>query len=275
MTFYSQFRFPNVREMFIPDPGYVIIDTDLERADAHIVAWEAGDEGLKKIFRERADIHLENARSAFNNPLLGKHSPERQLAKNGVHLINYGGKDRTLASTLNISVSAASIFRQKWLRAHPPIDQWHKDVWHLLRTKNAVRNIWGYRKHYFDRIDELLLPQALAWIGQSSVAILVDEIWKKFDRDLKEFQVLLQVHDSFVGQVHSSLLPEIIPNILECMSVQIPYKDPLTIASSLKISEKSWGACCPWDDWWKSIQEGCICDTCKGYHSLDKVRLTA
>ena len=257
MTFYSQYRFPNIRDMFIPDPGFVIIDTDLERADAHVVAWEAGDEKLKAIFRQRLDLHTENAKDMYNDPSITKHSPKRQLAKNGIHAIDYGVKDRTLAATLGISVTDATAFRLKWFKAHPEIEDWHKDVWHALRTRNRVENIWGYRRYYFDRIDEQLLPQALAWVGQSTVAITVDEIWKKFRRELRsEWKTLLQVHDSFVGQVHSSLVPDIIPNILECMRIEVPYKDPMTIAASLKISEKSWGSCRPFDEWWADVQDG-------------------
>ena len=48
----STISLPNVKKMFIPDEGYTIIDADLEKADAQIVAWESGDEELKQIFRE-------------------------------------------------------------------------------------------------------------------------------------------------------------------------------------------------------------------------------
>jgi DNA polymerase-1 len=256
-TFYENYHFPNVRDMFIPDPGYVIIDTDLERADAQCVAWYAGDEKLKQVFRSGADLHLENAKSMYNNDTLTKHSPERQMAKNGIHAINYGTKERTLAATLKISVQSATAFKQRWFSAHPEIEQWHKDVWHILRTKNQAMNIWGYRKHYFDRIEEQLLPQALAFLGQSTVAIAVDEIWKKMRRELRnEFQVLLQVHDSFVGQVHHSIVAEVVPIIRECMAVVVPFPDPLIIGSSLKVSEKSWGTCRPWDEWWADVESG-------------------
>ena len=67
---------PNLRRLFVPDPDYIIIDVDLERADAQVVAWEADDEELKQMFREGVDIHEENSRTI---------GCSRQQAKVGVH----------------------------------------------------------------------------------------------------------------------------------------------------------------------------------------------
>src|SRR6185437_5925094 len=55
------YGFPNIRSMFIPDPGYIWFDGDLDRADLQVVAWEADDEMLKSALRMGADIHLMNA----------------------------------------------------------------------------------------------------------------------------------------------------------------------------------------------------------------------
>jgi hypothetical protein len=42
---------PNVRKLFIPDPGKMIFDADLSGADLYVVVWEADDAGLKKALR--------------------------------------------------------------------------------------------------------------------------------------------------------------------------------------------------------------------------------
>lgn len=52
---------PNVRKLFIPDPGYTIYEADLRGADAMVVAWEADDEDLKDAFRRGLDVHAKNA----------------------------------------------------------------------------------------------------------------------------------------------------------------------------------------------------------------------
>ena len=105
---------PNIRKLFVPDPGYMIADCDLAQADAQVVAWEADDEELKAVFRDpTADLHDENAKTIF-----GTLTPaNRQLAKAGVHLTNYGGKARTCATALGITVKQAEDFQRKWFQA--------------------------------------------------------------------------------------------------------------------------------------------------------------
>jgi len=153
---------PNVRKMFIPDPGMIIGDFDLAQADAQVVAWEANDEELKAIFRDpSADLHAENAKTIFGK-LTDKY---RKLAKAGVHATNYGSGARTLASALGITVHEAERFQRRWFEAHPGIKEWHQRTLHSLQTKRMVTNAFGFRRYYFDRI-EGLLPEALAWVPQ-------------------------------------------------------------------------------------------------------------
>jgi hypothetical protein len=64
-------------------------------------------------------------------------------------------------------------------------------------------------------------------------------------------EILLQVHDSIVGQFHKRHLesdPNFPQRIKDAMRVTVPYDDPLEIGLSLKLSEESWGACQEWQE---------------------------
>lgn len=228
---------PNIRKLFIPDEGKVIIDCDLARADAQVVAWDAGDDVLKQMFREGADIHTENAKTIFG-PSAGK--PERQKAKAGVHAVNYGVKGRTLAAALGVTVAEAEHFIDTWMAAHPPIKKWHERIENDLHTTRSIRNVFGYRRYYFDRLDNLL-SQALAWIPQSTVGLVTNFGLLNIYKNLPEVDLLLQVHDSLVMQCDRDKIAELAPKILEQMSVIVPYEDPLIIPVGFDWSEKSWG----------------------------------
>ena len=92
----AHFVKPNVRLMFVPDIGYTMFDADLRQSDAQVVAWEAGDEVLKEMFREGVDLHSQNATDIYQ--LRWAPSPhQRQMAKHGVHASNFGGHPRTMA----------------------------------------------------------------------------------------------------------------------------------------------------------------------------------
>lgn len=153
---------------------------------------------------------------------------------------NYGGKARTAALALGVSISAAEHFQRTWFELHPAIAQWHERIEHSLQTTRSVRNPFGFVRTYFERMDRLL-PQALAWIPQSTVALIIDIAWNRIVTTLPEVQILLQVHDSLVGQVQTFRWPRVKPLLAELLQVTVPYDDPLIIPMGLKTSTISWG----------------------------------
>jgi len=236
---------PNIRKLFLPDPGFVICDCDLAQADAQVVAWEANDEALKEIFRDpNLNMHTENAKAIFGTCT----DKQYKRAKAGVHLTNYGGKARTCAGARGITIHEAERFQKTWFAAHPGIKEWHRSVEYSLATERCVRNKFGNMRYYFDRV-EALLPQALAWIPQSTVALVIDRGLVALDESLPDVQVLMQVHDSIVMQFRNEVYPAILPKIKAALEVTIPYDDPLVIPTSADISRKSWGDVYPvdWD----------------------------
>lgn len=240
-------RLPPIRSLILPDPGWVLVDADFDRADAQIVAWSANEPGLKRIFQEGTDVHTENA--AWVNALYKNNQVTRQQMKAGVHLTNYGGKAATLASTLGVQRVYAEAFQQYWFKRYPGIKRWHESTMTALRLQHYVRNVWGFRRFYFERIDESLLPQALAWLGQSGVSIAINHAMKqvraRFPRT--DVRLGLQVHDSLLLRVRLQRCPDIFPEIIDAMRVEIPFKpEPLFIPVSLKYSTQSWGAVQKW-----------------------------
>lgn len=225
-----------------------MIDADLERADAQVVAWEADDEELKQIFREGQDIHTENAKAIFKHTDAGwlglpndLKKSQRHKAKGGVHAVNYDVKARTLAIHLGITVAEAEDFITRWFDAHPNILKWHKRTRRQINTTRQVTNAFGYRMYFFDRL-ETLLPRALAWIPQSTVALVTNKgLINIYENLREEVQLLLQVHDSLVMEVLIENVTEVANKIQKEMEIVIPYDDPLTIPVGLTASPKSWG----------------------------------
>jgi len=235
---------PNVRRRFIPDTDYRICEIDLAGADAQVVAWEADDPILKQMFRDRVKIHAENAKALFgpNAGADGKREPYYTRAKQGVHAVDYYCQPRKLSATLGITVHEAEMFIRKWFQIHPWIYNWHERTREQLLTKREVRNKFGFRRYYFDRLDSVL-PEALGWVPQSTVAIVCHEAMCRIDEQIPEIEVLLQVHDSVVFQVKDSEWQRVKPKVKEITVIPVPYDDPLIIPFDLKTSMTTWGDC--------------------------------
>lgn len=248
---------PNIRKLYIPDPGMTFFDTDLDRADLQVVAWEADQPELKYALRKGVDMHLMNAFA-----IAGKEPPDldwlveghpeyarirsnmgksRQLAKMWCHGTNYGGSARTMAINCGISIAESERAQQLYFGRYPGIKKWHMRVEEQLRRTKTVTNKFGYRRVYFERTDNIL-PEALAWIPQSTVGIYIDRVWIHIEEQLPEVQVLLQVHDSLAGQFPTLTASKHKHDILNlAKQVVVPYDDPLVIPLGIKTSDISWG----------------------------------
>ncbi len=252
---------PNIRKLFVPDTGYTFFDLDLDRADLHVVVWEADDKDLKEVLRRGIDMHCYSACDIFDikgipmDELAETHpnykerrgqigEAKRNKAKKGVHAVDYYVQARTLAVHLGTTVKEAQKFIDKWLSSHPAIKRWHERTQHQLNVAGGhrfVQNAFGYRRYYFDR-PEHLLPEALAWVPQSTVANVIDRVWLNFYKNLPEVQVLLQVHDSLGGQYPTHREELCLSRMKEEAQIVVPYDEPLIIPMGIKTSKESWGA---------------------------------
>jgi len=237
---------PNVKKIFLPDPGYFICDSDLAQADAQVVAWDADDKPLMEFFEAakddpELDLHGSNASDIFGGPPT-KANKHRQKAKVGVHAVNYDVKARTLALSLGITIKEAEAFIDLWFTKHPAIHAWQGKIKVQLETTRIITNRFGNRKVFFGRVGRAL-PEALAWIPQSTVALVINRAWRRLE-DLGlhgDLQVLLQVHDSLVYQVRKATFRRHLEAVQEAFVVPVPYEHPLVIPAGLAYSDQSWG----------------------------------
>lgn len=234
-------KLPNLRTTIVPSPGHTIFNCDLERADLQVVIWEADDAEMKAMMREHADIHTENAKAIFK--LSGEPTyAQRQFGKKFVHLTNYGGSARTCAIGVHCTVHEAEMAQRRWFEAHPGIKKWHERTQAQLLAFRTITNRFGYRCIFFDRVDGLL-PQALAWLPQSTVSILISLQQMAVDEacGVHGLRHIMQVHDSIVGEYPTSEEGIILPKLHAASKIAIPYPDPLYIPLELATSTDSWG----------------------------------
>lgn len=262
------YSYPNIRSMFIPDPGYTFFDGDLDRADLQIVIAEANDPMLKAAVALGVDLHLMNAFVLQNKnvppleELVERHKQKdscicgprcywdyrrpltllREFAKVFVHGTNYGGQPRTMAAHTGWPIKEVERAQAVWFGAHPGIKKWHERVKLQITKHRFIENRFGYRWYIFDRI-ESIVPEAIAWVPQSTVSVVINKIWMKIYEEIPEAQVLLQVHDSLAGQVPTAIAKDCVDRIQRAGRIAIPYEEPLVIPFSVKTSEVSWGDC--------------------------------
>jgi DNA polymerase I-like protein with 3'-5' exonuclease and polymerase domains len=236
---------PNVRKIFIPDPGMTMFDIDLASADLRIVAWESGCLLLKQWLAEGKDPYTEVAREYYREPDMKKSDPRRQRFKSLCHATHYLGIARNIASNANIGLTVKEVERvQGWyLDLCPEIRVWQDKVKRQIReTMTFGPNVFGYRSKILKRLENDTYNKGVAWIPQSTVGILINHALINIETNLPSVQLLMQVHDSLVGQFPTNM-PFLRDEILKQSEIILPYADPLLIPVGIKTSDKSWGHC--------------------------------
>lgn len=274
----APYQLPNLRSMFGPDPGFTFFDLDLDRADLQVMAWDADEPLLKEVCRRKVDVHLLNVYilDGKEPPPLeelvethpkypdhrGPRKHKREFAKVFCHATDYLGKARTVAAHTGRTVHEIESAQKIYLGNYRGIKKWQDKVIEQVRRHHFVQNAFGYRWYIFDRIDESVMPEAVAWIPQSTVSIVINRIWMNVFQDKPEnewdlstdnlyhlllhpkaIQVLLQVHDSLAGQFPTHLKYQCAARLQELSNITVPYDDPLIIPTGLATSDLSWGDC--------------------------------
>lgn len=251
----SELALPNIRKLFIPDPGYVLFSADLAGAEAQVVAWDANDEDLKAAFRAGVNVHIKNARDVYSDKVQGWSDEAIKatdhpggvyfVCKRCVHATHNGGLPKGLAIEIGITVAEAEAFQKNWFGLHPAIAVRHEHIMDCLEGQvegnppRTIYNKFGYRVVFFDRMREVF-TQALTWIQQSTVGLNCSKGGLQLNRTFSWVWILLHTHDELVFQVpmcHSGKVEQ----FRRALEVPIPYDDPLIIPWSLKSSTVSWG----------------------------------
>lgn len=234
---------PDIRKLFIPDEGYTLAEFDLSKADLRVVVWESDEPELKQMLKEGVNIYKEAGTKITGMPY--------RKAKSFIHGTDYGGKAPTLAATCGITRHQAELAQRKWFSAYPGILEWHKRVGNELATTGGVANKFGFRIIFAERLENCF-TEALAWVPQSTVAIVINKVLRRFYHDLelryRHSHLLLQVHDSILTQIQNAYVCFVIPAVLSFFQqVIVPYDDPLIIPADCKYGAKSWAELEKWD----------------------------
>ena len=240
----DELELPNVRSLFVPDPGYTFFDIDLSSADLRIVVWEADEPEMKALLKAGLDPYTEIAKELYHDHSSTKKDPRRHTFKSFAHGTNYLCTAKGLAERLGLSVQDAEKTQKWYFGRFPKIKKWQDDLKDQVLKRRMVQNVFGYRCYFFDRIEGTIFNQAAAWIPQSTVACLINRAYVKIFEELPEVQILLQVHDSLAGQFPARLGDAMTQQIVAKAEIELPYPgDPLVIPVGVKTSTTSWGDC--------------------------------
>lgn len=159
----------DIKKMFVPPPGYLLLQADYSQAELRVMAAMAKEENMLTWFREGRDIHLAVAlkkngmEDQYDRVLeiLDKDDgseecihwkKERKYAKTINFGIIYGQGANKLSESLECSKEEAQEFLKEYFKLFPKIKKFIQKQHRLAHEQGHVRSLFG-RKRRLPKID--------------------------------------------------------------------------------------------------------------------------
>ncbi|MGA7577415.1 MAG: DNA polymerase I [Desulfobaccales bacterium] len=237
-----------VRQAFIPDPGYVFLGADYSQMELRLLAHFSEDPALLKAFREQIDIHRQTAAEIFAiHPELVTSEMRRQAKVVNFGII-YGMSPFGLAKQMGAPQRAASEFIQRYFARHSRVKAYQEEIVEAGRERGWVTTLLGRRRHlpHLQSANRLLRQEAeRAAINtplQGTAADIIKEAMLEVEAALTAAglgaRMLLQIHDELLFEVPESELAATAGMVRRVMEAVVPLKVPLEV--DLRVGQ-NWG----------------------------------
>ena len=227
-------RGARVREAFIAEKGFKLLNVDYSQIELRILAHISEDPALTRAFKEDLDIHTATAAEVFGVGLKEVTSDQRRKAKAVNFGIAYGQGAFGLAEVLGIPRGEAKDIIDRYFNRFKGIQTYIEETIKSAYDKGYVETLFGRRRY----LDELKGKNAMlkkfgerAAINapiQGTAADLVKKAMIQLDQECP-VPLLLQVHDELVFEAKPEVLEEWTPRIVEIMEHVMTLKVPLKV----------------------------------------------
>lgn len=208
---------PEMKQLMIPDPGYIMVNIDLSQAELIVVAYLWNVTKMIAALERGEDLHCLTASLIFNKPAneisdekgstdigFGRYS-ERDIGKRSNHGFDYGLGSDTFAVTNQVPQEDAKRIQAVYHMIYPEIHQGHRAIQETLRTKGALINMLGRKRFFKDQWGHKLFNKAYNFNAQSTVADKLNRdgfcaLYYARDIDSSYIELLNQIYDSILFQ---------------------------------------------------------------------------
>ncbi len=236
-----------LRKFFVAEDGWTLIDADYSQIELRILAHVAGDENLKKAFREEKVIHTATAAEIFRIPEESVTPELRKRAKAVNFGIMYGISAFGLAKDIGVSKREADEYIKHYMAAYPAISEYLKNVVTDAKRDGYVSTIYG-RRRYIPEINsskKMLVSFAERVARNTPIQGAAADIIKKAMVDTAETlkkaglrsRLILQIHDELIVEAPENEKKQAAQILKSCMENAFPLDVPLTVDMT---EGKSW-----------------------------------
>ena len=231
--------------MFIPKPGYVLVDADYSQIELRVLAHIADDETMQEAFRSGMDIHSVTASQVFGVTPAAVTPLQRRHAKAVNFGIVYGISEFSLAEDIGVSRYEAKAYIESYLAHYHGVRTYMKDVVANARETGCTQTLYG-RKRYIPELsssnfnirqgaERIALNTPIQGTAADLIKLAMIRVHSALAEHYPQATLLLQVHDELIIECPEQLAEKVAKLISTEMEQVASLRVPL-------VAEAKWGS---------------------------------
>lgn len=236
-----------IRKMFVPKPGCVLVDADYSQIELRVLAHIADDKTMQQAFCSGEDIHTATAAQVFGvdksqvTPLMRRHAKAVNFG------IVYGISEFSLAEDIGVSRYEAREYIDNYLANYHGVRDYMKTVVADAREKGYTETLYG-RRRYIPELkssnynirqgaERIALNTPIQGTAADLMKLAMIRVENALNQQFPEAKLLLQVHDELIVECPEEIAPQVAALVSGEMEHVVALKVPLTAEAKFG---KSW-----------------------------------
>ena len=233
-----------IRKMFIPAEGCVLVDADYSQIELRLLAHISGDEAMRSAFLSGGDFHAETAAKVFHVAPQDVTHEMRRRAKAVNFGIVYGISAFSLSQDIGVTVAEAKAYMEAYFATFPGVRRYMDEVVEKAKETGYVETIFHRRRdlpeltssnHNLRSFGErVALNMPIQGTAADIMKLAMIAVWKRLRAEHPTARLVLQVHDELIVECPEAEAEAVARAVEEEMERVVTLSVPLT-------AEAHWG----------------------------------
>ena len=236
-----------IRKMFVPKPGCVLVDADYSQIELRVLAHIADDKTMQQAFCSGEDIHTATAAQVFRVDKDQVTPLQRRHAKAVNFGIVYGISEFSLAEDIGVSRYEAREYIDNYLATYHGVRDYMKRVVAEARETGYTTTLYG-RRRYIPELkssnfnirqgaERIALNTPIQGTAADLIKLAMVRVEQALNEKYPEAKLLLQVHDELIVECPAKLAEPVAALVSRQMEQVATLRVPLTAEAKYG---KSW-----------------------------------
>jgi len=236
-----------IRKMFVPKDGCVLVDADYSQIELRVLAHIAQDQTMQEAFCSGMDIHTATAAQVFGVSMESVTPLQRRHAKAVNFGIVYGISEFSLAEDIGVSRYEAREYIDNYLTNYQGVRAYMKQVVADAREIGYTQTLYG-RRRYIPELkssnfnirsgaERIALNTPIQGTAADLIKLAMIRVEAALNTHYPEAELLLQVHDELIVECPEAIATEVCKLISQEMGTVAKLSVPLTADANYG---KSW-----------------------------------